>query len=60
MTGKQFVAFEYLEILRTEDLSSLQSQERDLMAGPLQASDRVVNMKLCGMRFIKADFAFLI
>lgn len=60
MAGKQLIAFEYLEVLCTEDLSSLQGQERDVMACLLQATDRVVDMKLCGLRFIKAYAAFLI
>lgn len=30
------------------------------MARPLQAMDRMINVKLCGMRFMKSDAAFLV
>jgi hypothetical protein len=56
----QFIAFKYLEILCAEHLSSLQGKECDHMACPLQATDRMINVKLCGMRFTKADAAFLV
>ena len=60
VAGLQFVASEYLQILSEEDLSSLQRQECDLMARLLQTTDRMINMKLRGMRFTKSDAAFLV
>jgi hypothetical protein len=51
--------FEYLKVRRAKDLSTLQGQEPDLMARLLQAMDCVINMKLCSLRFTKADAAFL-
>jgi len=60
VAGKQLVALEYLEVLRAKDMSTLQGQERDFMARPLQATDCVINVKLCGMRFKKAYVTFLI
>lgn len=59
MTGQKFVAFEDLEVLRKKDLSALQSQKRDFIACPLQATDCVIHVKLRGIRFTKADAAFL-
>jgi hypothetical protein len=61
LVGQQLVAFEYLQVLRAKDLSTiLQGQERDFMARPLQATDGMINVKLCGMGFTKADAALLI
>ena len=60
MSGRQPVTFEYLEIPGAEDLSSLQGQQRDLVACLLQAVDGVVNVKLGGLRFTKSDAAFLV
>lgn len=59
MAGLQLVIFEYLEVLRAKDLCTLQGQECDFMACLLQAIDRVINMKLCRLRFTKTDAAFL-
>jgi hypothetical protein len=60
LAGRRSFIFEHPEILRAKDLSTLQSQERDFMTCLLQATDRMIDVKLRGMRLIEADVAFLI